>query len=435
MILLTALVVFRLSSDSQVSITNTKAEEPQGDYQVSVNFDFDTTNIPIQLDIIKDNTVIKTKNVQSITQTNEVRFNFTSNELENGFYNIKLTPNNHTSNTGYVTIIENQGTRVHVDGRFLGGKYSTIDPQNIVILDIARFLQYFKAKDNTKDITGDGRINLQDLIKLLRSFRTSMSTPYIEPNKEIIVLGDSGTGDARQTEVGEAIGNYCFDNNCKSSYIVGDVIYYSGVSSIDDPQFDTKFENPYRNVHVPFYIGYGNHDYQGCQDCYLNYQGTGKWEMPARYYSVDYGDLLVIMINTEEFNSANQTWLTNELAKSNKWKVIVGHRPIITNDVSHTGENWTGLNEFKNIACSRADVYIAGHAHLLEDMGYPEGCSMRQLISGGGGIGARSYTDTYPSLFEQSTNGFVSVEVAGDRLIFHYIDYNGNEIYTSSITK
>ncbi|MCA9382626.1 metallophosphoesterase, partial [Candidatus Dojkabacteria bacterium] len=189
------------------------------------------------------------------------------------------------------------------------------------------------------------------------------------------------------------------------------------------------------NVHLPFFIGFGNHDYLGCTDCYLNYTGTGKWMMPSAYYSIDYGDLLAIMIDTENFNSEQQDWLTSELEKPQKWKVIFGHRPIITNDAVHTGEQWSGINEFQAIACDKADVYISGHAHLMEDMGNPEGCGMRQLVSGGGGTSVRNYTDAYPSWFELSDNGFVSVEISENALIFHYIDYHGNEVYTSQIEK
>ena len=45
--------------------------------------------------------------------------------------------------------------------------------------------------------------------------------------------------------------------------LLGDNIYDSGVTSVTDPQWQTKFEIPYMGVNLPFYVVLGNHDYGG----------------------------------------------------------------------------------------------------------------------------------------------------------------------------
>ena len=103
--------------------------------------------------------------------------------------------------------------------------------------------------------------------------------------EEFILIGDTGTGSKEQYKVAESIKNYCATKNCKAVFILGDVIYDKGVSSISDEQFKTKFEDPYKEIQLPFYIVFGNHDYLGCVDCYIKYSSVSKkWEMPERFY-------------------------------------------------------------------------------------------------------------------------------------------------------
>jgi tartrate-resistant acid phosphatase type 5 len=40
-----------------------------------------------------------------------------------------------------------------------------------------------------------------------------------------------------------------------------DNFYDEGVDSLDDEQFQTKFELPYADIDFPFWVVLGNHDY------------------------------------------------------------------------------------------------------------------------------------------------------------------------------
>jgi predicted phosphodiesterase len=225
-------------------------------------------------------------------------------------------------------------------------------------------------------------------------------------------MGDTGTGAPQQFQVAKAINSHCQQTNtCLAVFILGDVIYENGIKSATDPQLQTKFEKPYADINLPFYIMYGNHDYLDCRDCYLKYQSP-KWHFPARYYRKDFDNVSFFIIDTEKFDANQQTWLNNELQNNhNKFKIVLGHRPLETEEATKFGENWTGKKELKNIICNSADAYITGHSHILEDQGHIENCKVTQLISGAGGSYVRTIHQPFTGVFHSETNGFLTLTV------------------------
>ena len=63
-----------------------------------------------------------------------------------------------------------------------------------------------------------------------------------------IILGDMGTGMKDQITVGERIYEKVNEINKKDIFVcgLGDNIYEGGVYSVNDKQFITKFEKPYK---------------------------------------------------------------------------------------------------------------------------------------------------------------------------------------------
>ena len=55
-----------------------------------------------------------------------------------------------------------------------------------------------------------------------------------------------------------------------------------------NPQWQTKFEQPYANLRLPFRPVLGNHDYYGHQQAQLKYR-SDRWRMPARFYHYEVG--------------------------------------------------------------------------------------------------------------------------------------------------
>lgn len=264
-------------------------------------------------------------------------------------------------------------------------------------------------------------------------------TPTPLPNKpaSFILTADVGTGNENQKAVARSIQKYCEIKDCEAVFIAGDVIYDSGVKTADDKQFKTKFEQIYQYINLPFYIAFGNHDYLGCEECYLEYAKTStKWKMPAPYYIQPFDNVTFFVINTEEFDTKQQDWLKKSIRDSNaKWKIVVGHRPIITYDTTHHNVPFTGRDELLSIMCNQVDFYVAGHAHLMEDVGQFSNCKTRQLVSGGGGAYVRPVLENHQDEFVHVGYGFIAVEVPkknmnGD-ISYKFINTKGEILHPS----
>ncbi len=258
----------------------------------------------------------------------------------------------------------------------------------------------------------------------------SSPSPTAEPVAQTFLLvGDTGTGLEGQYSVAEQMHQYCkSDGHCQAAFIAGDVIYDKGVSSIQDAQFKTKFADVYQNVPIPFYIAYGNHDYLGCKECYVQYASESKqWKFPSRYYTQEYPSVVFIVIDTEQFDETQKTWLQLQLTEyGGKKKVVIGHRPLETYEVTKFGENWYGKDELSKIVCTGADYYVSGHAHLFEYVGKPEGCSVELLVVGTGGASLRAAQSPYPGVFASSTYGFVSFQVLPGSVSWKFISAAGD---------
>jgi len=76
-------------------------------------------------------------------------------------------------------------------------------------------------------------------------------------------MGDTGKGNTGQKDVASAIARKCAASGCDFVQLLGDNIYDSGVTSVTDPQWQTKFEQPYADIDLPFYAALGNHDNGG----------------------------------------------------------------------------------------------------------------------------------------------------------------------------
>ena len=105
--------------------------------------------------------------------------------------------------------------------------------------------------------------------------------------------------------------------------MLGDNIYETGVESTTDPAWQTKFEQPYNDVDLPFYVALGNHDYGG--NMIIDVPGIGnefekgqvevdytqvstKWNMPATHYTFTWGDVGFIMLDTNSIVWSDTTY-------------------------------------------------------------------------------------------------------------------------------
>jgi predicted phosphodiesterase len=174
------------------------------------------------------------------------------------------------------------------------------------------------------------------------------------------VLGDTGTGDRQQREVGLKVEEYRKKTNFSFAIMLGDNIYGS-----ERPQdFVRKFEKPYEAIlarKIPFYASLGNHDDPN-QRYYKPFNMNGE-----RFYTFRKKDTQFFALDSNYMDKVQQDWLAKELSSSNaKWKIAFFHHPIYSSGERHGSE--VDLRDIVEpmFVEHGVSVVFAGHEHFYE---------------------------------------------------------------------
>jgi tartrate-resistant acid phosphatase type 5 len=226
-----------------------------------------------------------------------------------------------------------------------------------------------------------------------------------------LIIGDTGRGNQTQKDVGDAMDKVCVQRRpvgCDFALVAGDLIYGKGVHDKDDPQFVSKFEEPFAALEgLPMWSVPGNHDWQqenSVQGQIDRSRHTGRdiprWLMPFNHYSVPglpawltvYGLDTTIIHDLHGAQGADLDSLTLasrlevEAAKTALcgragWRLLFGHHPVYSSGPH--GQEMDGANAsqkgFKGLApvihreliaplitACKVQVYLAGHDHHQE---------------------------------------------------------------------
>lgn len=306
----------------------------------------------------------------------------------------------------------------------------------------------------------------------------------------VLLLGDTGTGEAGQHRVAAGAAQVCALRGCDLALLLGDNFYESGVTSPYDPQFDTKFEQPYAAIDAPFWAVLGNHDNGGpgqaaqasaalgLDDAVggLGHHSPGgdhqvayhhrtdrasdKWRMPARYYSFGAGGGLVQFLGLDSntlvwmgdpafqldpLGERQATWLRAALADSEApWRVVFAHHPYVSNGQhgdagSYEGEGVVpttiGLRVktlVEEDVCGRAQLYVAGHDHDLQWLKAPAACPGTEFLVSGAGAKTRPLADParHAAWFQRGgALGFAWLEFRADDATGAFFDADGGLLY------
>ena len=316
--------------------------------------------------------------------------------------------------------------------------------------------------------------------------------PADGPATRFVVLGDTGTGDAGQYAVKDAFLGVCAARGCDAAIINGDLIYDTGVSSANDPQFATKFEAPYADVPLTFYLTLGNHDNSADEDGGLGTDAgkgdhmvayhpgaSGKWHLPARYYEARVGDVSLFSLDTNTMMSygatrrgvdplatalgqdpamlAQAAWLDAALAASDApWKIAFGHHPLYSNGEHGNAGAYESQGQdvlgapfpttlglgvklfLESHVCDRADLYLAGHDHDLQWLAPHESCGATELIVSGAGAKARELQDPArnPVHYQRGdTLGFWWLELRENEMTAAAYDSAGALLFEKTVPK
>ena len=196
----------------------------------------------------------------------------------------------------------------------------------------------------------------------------------------ICIVSDTGSGSEEQYRVAKSIKRYHDSNQLDAVLLLGDNIYEDGVASVEDKQFHTKFELPYKDIDLPFYLLLGNHDYAnllGTEAYYshaihqIRYDKlSDKWNMPRRYYSVKFGNCEFFMLDTNLDNMTSQE--ISEQIRYMKKKIKTSKKPNKFICGHHTWRS-TGGHGYANmqfekfmrklVVGTNVKAYFCGHDH------------------------------------------------------------------------
>ena len=236
-------------------------------------------------------------------------------------------------------------------------------------------------------------------------------------------IGDMGTGDAPQYEVGKrmvaARQNFPFD----FVIMLGDNIY--GGSSPKD--YERKFEVPYKpllDAGVKFYASLGNHDNPN-ERFYKLFNMSG-----ANYYSFKKGNVHFFVLDSNYVDSKQLAWLEKQLqdAGDKDWKICYFHHPLYSSGKTHGSSiELRSLIEPLFIKYG-VDAVFSGHDHVYERVQPQKG--IYYFTEGSSGQlrdGDLAKTGLTEKGFDTDRT-FMLVEIAGDEMYFQTLTRTGNEV-------
>jgi hypothetical protein len=246
------------------------------------------------------------------------------------------------------------------------------------------------------------------------------------PNKpntlHFAVIGDNGTGDKPQYEVGEQMLQWYSRFQFPFVVMMGDNIYGS-----DRPQdFVKKFETPYKGLidkGVKFYASLGNHDSRE-QRYYKLYNMDGKL-----YYSfkAPKEDVRFFALESTYMDQDQLAWIENELKNSGeKWKIVYFHHPLYSSAGTHGSQ--LKLRAVLEPLFIKYDVSLVlnGHDHTYERIKPQNG--ILYFVEGSGGQlrkGDLRRNSPLTAFGNDTDRTFVLMEIDGDTLTWNTITGGG----------
>ena len=247
-----------------------------------------------------------------------------------------------------------------------------------------------------------------------------VTLPLEKGSTRFAVIGDTGTGDKRQYEIGRRLEEYRERANFTFTIMVGDNIYGS-----ERPQdFEKKFETPYKpllDAGVTFYAALGNHDDPN-QRFYKPFNMGGE-----RFYTFTKGTIDFFVLDSNYMDRKQLDWFERALKESkSEWKMAYFHHPLYSSGATHGSE--TDLRDLLEPLFIKygMNVVFAGHEHFYERIKPQKG--IYYFTCGGSAKLREGDVQTGSGLTEKADdidNTFMAVEVAGNMFNFQTVSGSG----------
>lgn len=256
-----------------------------------------------------------------------------------------------------------------------------------------------------------------------------LKLPLASGSVRFAVIGDSGTGEKEQYQVGALMATCHAKFPFDFVVMLGDNIYGSKTPA----DYKKKFEDPYKvllDSGVKFYAALGNHDDPN-QDLYKPFNMNGQ-----RYYSFKKGGVSFFALDSNYMDPTQLSWLDAQLFGSDSvWNICFFHHPFYTHARFHGADVDLRTRIEPLLIKAGVNVVLAGHQHVYERIRPQNGIYYFVL----GNSGELRYHDLQPS--SDTVKGFdtdrtfMLVEIAGNEFHFQTISRTGETVDTGILLK
>lgn len=278
----------------------------------------------------------------------------------------------------------------------------------------------------------------------------AQSAPATTQSLQFMVVGDWGNGSEQQKNVAEAMARYAEAQKDHSPIqlvvMTGDNFYERGVESVDDPQWQQRFEQIYdaKRLPMPFIAVLGNHDWglnPAAQIAYAGAHPGTRWQMDGFWFKRTYYlpndaksrvEPLVdfFFVDTDlwvnevaRLKDAQTNWLRDGLKNSRaRWQIVVAHHPLYSNgEHGHDGDVLK-IRELLSPMFKQwgVDAFLCGHDHDLQRIEVPEHPTLFLVSGAGGKLRKKAFDDWAP--FYQATPGFAAITLTPQTLNGSFLD-------------
>jgi len=242
-------------------------------------------------------------------------------------------------------------------------------------------------------------------------------------------IGDSGTGDRPQYEVGQRMATERMRFPFELVIMLGDNMY--GRQQPED--FVTKFERPYAallSAGVVFYASLGNHDNPRNAQ-YEPFHMGGE-----RYYTFNRKNTRFFVLDSNQMDPKQLAWIEDALRQSqDEWKICYFHHPLYSNGGRHGSNVQLRVALEPLLLRHGVNLVFSGHDHIYERVTPQKGITY--FVSGSAGelrkgdVRPTSQTAAY---FDQDQS-FMLLEIAGDQLFYEAVSRTGKAVDSGVIRR
>jgi len=248
------------------------------------------------------------------------------------------------------------------------------------------------------------------------------SLPLKVQSVRFAVIGDNGTGEKPEYEIGEQMAQFHEKVHFDFVIMLGDNLY-NGDSPAD---YKSKFEVPYSKLlaaGVQFYATLGNHD-RPTQRYYKPFNMNGR-----RYYDYRRSNAAFFALDSNDMDREQLAWLEKELSGSDaQWKICYFHHPLYSDSKAHGPDNPLRRLLEPLFLRYRVQVVWSGHEHTYERIKPQKG--INYFVLGNSGQlrfhNLRKSPDTVKGF--DTDRSFGMVEIAGGEFWFQIVSRTGETI-------